>query len=238
VGDLYLLIGAALGIACAWLGWQMRRLQTRLQDVDDALEARTTELESARLELQRLSTEDSLTALANHEQLLEFVEREWRRGRRDGTPVSLVLLDLDHFRSFNRQFGRRVGDDCLRQVGRAIEGMAGRAGDLVARYHRDEFAVVLSGTATAGAMTVAEKLRHAVEALQIPASKDSGATVVTASVAVASATPIRDSTWEELDLIKTARHALREARGEGGNRVVKATFGPVAVPRIGTAVNE
>lgn len=238
MGSLYVLIGAALALGCGWLGWQMRRLQQRLKDVDDALEARTTELESARLQLQRLSTEDSLTALANHEQFLEFVEREWRRGRRDGAAISLIFLDLDHFRSFNRQYGRRAGDECLRQVGRALEGLTGRAGDLVARYHRDEFAVVLSGTAAGGAQRVAEKLRDAIEALKIPASKESGQEHVTASVAVASAVPQRDSPWEELDLIKTARHALREARGKGGNRVLKATFGPVAVPNIAPAVNE
>lgn len=236
MSSVLVLIGVALALACGFLGWQMRRLQQRLHEVDEALGARTTELESARLQLQRLSTEDSLTALANHEQFLEFVEREWRRGRRDNIPISLVFLDIDHFRSFNRQYGRRAGDEALRQIGCALEGLAGRPGDLVARYHRDEFAVVLSGTPAAGAQRVAERLRLAVEALQIPASKESGQTCLTASVAVASAVPTRDAPWEELDLIKSARHALRTARTEGGNRVLRATFGPVTVPTV-AAVN-
>lgn len=222
MSDIYLFLGVLLIAACGWLGWQMRRLQVQLREVGGHLELRTTELESARLQLQRLSTEDGLTALANHEQFLEFIEREWRRARRDELSVSLVFLDIDHFRSYNRQFGRRAGDECLRQIGRALEGLAGRAGDLVARYHRDEFALVLSSTDEAGAMRVAEKVRHSVEALEIPAASDASGPMVTASVAVASAVPNRQSAWEELDLIKAARHAMREARAEGGNRVRRA----------------
>ena len=235
--EVYLLLALIFAVALGWLGWQMRRLQVRLKDVGVTLDARTTELESARLQLQRLSTEDSLTALANHEQFLDFLEREWRRARRDSNSVSLIFLDIDQFRAFNRQYGRRAGDDCLRQVSRVVEGMVGRASDLVARYHRDEFAIVLSGTASGGAVRVAEKLRAAIEELKIPAARESREPVVTASISVASTVPQRDSPWEELDLIKTARHALREARADGGNRVLKATIGPVAVPHI-TAVNE
>ncbi len=227
-----IVIGTVLACACAWLGWQLRRVQTQLSDVGETLETRTTELETARLELQRLSTEDSLTGLANHEQFLEFVEREWRRGRREGCPVSLVFLDVDHFRPYNRQYGRRAGDDCLRQIGRALEGLAARAGDLIARYHRDEFAVVLSATDAHGALRVAQRIRQAVEALDIPSARDSGSAVLTVSVAVASTIPERESAWEELDLIKAARQALREARAAGGNRVVTATLGKPVIPQI------
>ncbi|MEW6323134.1 MAG: diguanylate cyclase [Acidobacteriota bacterium] len=210
----------ALVVVCAWLAYQVRSNQRRVRELTDALESRTTELESARLQLQRQSTEDGLTAVANHEQLLEFLEREWRRARRDREAVSLVMLDLDAFRAFNRQYGRRAGDDCLRQIGRALSGIVGRAGDLVARYHRDEFAVVLSRTDAAGALQIGERVRQAVEALQVPSAKDAPAPVVTASVAVTSGVPERESAWEELDLIKAARHGLKEARLAGGNRVV------------------
>lgn len=232
-----LAVAAVVVGGAIWLGWQLRRLQTSLREATDALETRTTELESARLELQRLSTEDSLTALANHEQFLEFVEREWRRGRRDGHPVSLVFLDVDHFRSFNRQYGRRAGDECLRQIGKAVEGLAGRAGDLIARYHRDEFAVVLSGTDTPGALRVANRIRHAIEGLEIPASRDAETAHVTVSVSVASAIPDRQSNWEELDLIKAARHALRDARAAGGNRVLTATIDAPSTSHV-SAVND
>lgn len=230
--DLYLIVGMVLLGACAWLGWQTRQLQARLRSLTETLGARTTELESARLQMRRLSTEDGLTALANHEQFLEFLEREWRRARRDGIPISLLFLDLDSFRYFNREYGRAAGDDCLRVVGKALEGLAGRAGDLVARYHRDEFALVLAATDEAGALRVAERMREAVEALQIPAARDANGPVVTASIAVASAVPNRHSDWEELDLIKVARHAMRTARTAGGNRVQRAELAPPLQPTL------
>lgn len=235
LGTVVSLLGAALVGAIVWLSWQLRRLQVRQSQLSSALETRTTELESARLELQRLSTDDSLTALANHEQFLEFVEREWRRARRETAPVSLVFLDLDSFRAFNRQYGRRAGDECLRQVGKALEGLANRAGDLIARYHRDEFALVLSGTDVPGAIRVANRVRHAIEALEIPAARDAQFPVVTVSVSVATAVPERQSAWEELDLIKAARHALRNARAAGGNRVLTATIDGPSVPTSAAA---
>jgi diguanylate cyclase (GGDEF)-like protein len=219
VNELTVVVVLALLALCCWLGWQLRRTQARLRELHGTADARTNELESARIQLQRLSTQDDLTALANHEQFSEFIEREWRRARRDALPVSLVFLDVDHFRSYNRQYGRPAGDECLRQIGQALAAAARRAGDLVARYHRDEFALVLSSTDDEGAMRVAERVRRAVEALQIPAAKDAGAPVVTASVAVVSAIPKSQSAWEELDLIKVARQAMRDARAEGGNRV-------------------
>lgn len=234
-----LIVGAiVLGAGAFWFGWKLRWVQARLQEATDTLEARTTELESARLELQRLSTEDGLTALANHEQFFDFVEREWRRGRRDGRPLSLILLDVDHFRSFNRQYGRQAGDECLRQIGKAVDGLAGRAGDLIARYHQDEFGVVLSGTDTHGALRVANKIRHAIEGLEIPAARDAQTPFVTVSVSVASGTPERQSTWEELDLIKAARHALRDARAGGGNRVLTATLDAPSMSHVSIAANE
>ena len=191
-----------------------------------------TELESARLQLQRLSTEDPLTAVANHEQFLEFLEREWRRARRDGLPLSLILIDVDHFRAYNRQFGRKAGDDVLKQVGRVLAALVGRPGDLVARYHRDEFALVLASTDGPGSFTISEQVRAAVRALKLPAAKDAHDEFVTASVATSTAVPQRESAWEELDLIKAARHALREARSSGGNRVFRANLGLTGPPEL------
>jgi diguanylate cyclase (GGDEF)-like protein len=233
-----IIVAASLAVIAVWFVFQARRLRARLAEVDKSLTARTVELESAQLDLQRLSTEDGLTALANHEQFLDFLEREWRRARRDADPVSIIFFDVDGFRAFNRQYGRRAGDDCLRQIGQAIEGIAGRAGDLVARYHRDEFAVVLSRTDSKGALRVANRIREAIERLAIPAARDGERPVVTASIAVASAVPARQSTWEELDLIKVARHALSEARRSGGNRVNTALLEVPSSFRGSAAANE
>jgi diguanylate cyclase (GGDEF)-like protein len=225
------LIGA-LAIFGLWAYASRRRLTGRAAELEKALEIRTTELESARIQLQRLSTEDSLTAVANHEQFLEFLEREWRRARRDGLPLTLIFIDIDHFRAYNRQFGRKAGDEVLKQVGRVLAGVVGRPGDLVARYHRDEFALVLASTDGAGAFNIAERLRQCIEELQVPAAQDAPAATVTASVATATAVPQRESAWEELDLIKAARHALREARATGGNRVLRANLGMAGPPEL------
>ena len=230
-----ILIAAAFGASLAfgvWLYWSRQRLVVRVRELAHQLDERTTELESARLQLQRLSTEDPLTAVANHEQFLEFLEREWRRARRDGLPLSIVVLDVDHFRAFNRQFGRQSGDETLKQIGRTLAAVVGRPGDLVARYHRDEFAIVLAATDGPGAVKIGEQVRQSIQALQMPAAKDSGAEMVTVSVATATAVPQRESAWEELDLIKAARHGLREAQAAGGNRVLRASLGIAGPPEL------
>ena len=229
------LVAALIGALAAFGIWShaaRRRVVVRAADLARLLETRTTELESARIQLQRLSTEDSLTAVANHEQFLEFLEREWRRARRDGLPLSLIFLDVDHFRAYNRQFGRKAGDEVLKQVGRVMAGLVGRPGDLAARYHRDEFALVLASTDGQGGHNVADRLRQAIEELQVPSANDAPAPVVTCSVATATAVPQRESAWEELDLIKAARHALREARATGGNRVLRANLGTAGPPEL------
>jgi two-component system chemotaxis family response regulator WspR len=225
------LIGA-LATFGVWAYWSRQRLYVRAAELERTLEIRTTELESARIQLQRLSTEDPLTAVANHEQFLEFLEREWRRARRDGLPLTLIFIDIDHFRAYNREFGRKAGDEVLKQVGRALAGIVGRPGDLVARYHRDEFALVLASTDGPGAFNISEHVRECIEGLKMPAAKDAPSGVVTASVATATAVPQRESAWEELDLIKAARHALREARATGGNRVLRANLGAAGPPEL------
>lgn len=222
----------ALATFGAWAFISRQRIAARAGELERALELRTTELESARIQLQRLSTEDALTAVANHEQFLEFLEREWRRARRDGLPLTLIFIDLDHFRAYNREFGRKAGDAVLKQVGRALAATVGRPGDLVARYHRDEFAMVLAATDRAGAFNIADHVRQCVEGLQVPAAQDAPSGVITASVATATAVPPRESAWEELDLIKAARHALREARATGGNRVLRANLGIAGPPEL------
>jgi len=228
-----LLIGA-LATFGVWAYASRQRLHVKARELERTLDTRTTELESARIQLQRLSTEDPLTAVANHEQFLEFLEREWRRSRRDGLPLTLIFIDIDHFRAFNREYGRKAGDEVLKLVGRALTAIVGRPGDLVARYHRDEFALVLAATDGPGAFNISEHVRQSIEQLQVAAAKDAPMGVVTASVATATAVPQRESAWEELDLIKAARHALREARATGGNRVLRANLGMAGPPELVT----
>jgi diguanylate cyclase (GGDEF)-like protein len=237
VQDWLPIVAAVIGALAAFGVWAYvtrQRIYARAKELERTLETRTTELESARIQLQRLSTEDPLTAVANHEQFLEFLEREWRRARRDGLPLTLVFIDIDHFRAYNREFGRKAGDEVLKNVGRSLAGVVGRPGDLVARYHRDEFALVLASTDGPGAFNISEQVRGCIEGLKMPSAKDAPSAVVTASVATATAVPQRESAWEELDLIKAARHALREARATGGNRVLRANLGMAGPPELVT----
>ena len=226
------LVIASLGGVAVWSYLGRLRLADIASELEKALDVRTTELESAQLQLRRLSGDDPLTAVANHEQALEFLEREWRRARRDGLPLSMIFIDIDHFRAYNRQFGRKSGDEILKEVGRALARVVGRPGDLVARYHRDEFAIVLASTDGPGAFKISEEIHRCIERLRLPAAKDAPDAHITVSVATATAVPQRESAWEELDLIKAARHALREAQAGGGNRVLRASLGTAGPPEL------
>ena len=225
------LIGALISFSI-WAYASRRRLEVRTGELERSLDHHATELESARLQLLRLSAEDALTAVANHEQFLDFLDREWRRARRDGMPLSLIFVDIDHFRAYTREFGRKAGDEVLKQVGRCLSTLVGRPGDLVARYHRDEFALVLASTDGPGSFRISEQVRAAISGLKMPAAQGAPNQFVTASVATSTAVPQHESAWEELDLIKAARHALREARSSGGDRVARANLGLAGPPEL------
>ncbi len=183
------------------------------------------ELEAAHLELTRLATIDGLTGLANRRSFDDALEWEWRRAGRDGSALSLLLLDVDRFKLFNDRYGHQEGDACLRAVARAVADCVGRPADLVARYGGEEVVVLLLGTEADGAAMLAERVRAAIEALRLP-HEGNGAHggVVTASVGAASvlpamATPGGIGTLEAL--VAAADQALYEAKRQGRNRVVE-----------------
>jgi diguanylate cyclase (GGDEF)-like protein len=126
-----------------------------------------TQLRTKRLidELQELSTIDALTGAANRRFLDEALVKEWRRGRRAGDAVSLLLVDIDHLDGINQTYGRSAGDDCLRDVARLMQELARRPADVVARYSGGQFAILLPQTSRAGADNFAYRIMSGVENL-------------------------------------------------------------------------
>jgi diguanylate cyclase (GGDEF)-like protein len=171
--------------------------------------------------LARLSRKDELTGLANRRHLETVLESEWRRCVRTRQRLSLVLLDVDHFKDYNDEYGHLAGDRCLQLVAGTLAERCQRAGDLVARFGGEEFLVVLPGTDRDGASVMAEKLREAVEELAIPHAASSRAPYVTISAGVASVKPSAEVT--SAVLLAEADAALYVAKRQGRNRVVAAS---------------
>lgn len=167
--------------------------------------------------LQRLSSLDGLTGIANRRSFDDVFEREWRRCRRESEYLSLLMIDIDHFKDFNDAYGHLKGDDCLRTVASILEQACHRAGDLAARYGGEEFVIVLSNTCPAGAGRVAESLRAQVQELVIPNERSATEPVVTISVGVASVVP--DDAATPSTLLAEADRALYTAKRNGRNRV-------------------
>lgn len=225
MGTLVVVVLLIAGAFAAGL-WRGRN---RGRELTRTLVERNEELQAARTEAARLSSLDGLTQLATQQYFLEFLENEWRRSLREVTPVSLIMIDLDHFKAYNDQLGHEAGDDCLKRVAGAARATVGRPGDVVARYGGEEFVVVLGRTHSAGAATLATKLHAAVEALKLPHPASPVGNHVTISLGVATAVPSRGATWQEIELIAAAERALADAKHKGRNRISHAEFSPTPV---------
>ncbi|MDN0085173.1 PleD family two-component system response regulator [Crenobacter sp. SG2305] len=183
-----------------------------------ALRESQQKLLAANLELQRLTNSDGLTGLANRRYFDEYLNAEWRRARRQQTPFSVLMIDVDNFKLYNDSYGHIAGDIVLKKVADALLNAIGRSTDLVARFGGEEFAILLPNTPSDGAELLAEKARHAVETLAISCVPSDSGQVVTISVGGATLIPDHDDA--ALNLIEAADLALYEAKRLGKNRVV------------------
>ncbi len=180
------------------------------------LAAKAQRLEKTTRELERAVCIDALTGIANRGHFDDLLATEWNRAARQGSPLSLVIVDVDHFHAYNEQYSHIGGDSALKAVAATMAGALRRPSDVLARYGGEEFVALLPDTDAAGACVVAERLRAAVEALGIPHEGSGCATVVTISAGVATMAPELDRPGTTL--VSAADSALFRAKASGRNR--------------------
>lgn len=172
-----------------------------------------TERKLLELKVAKLSMHDPLTGLANRRLFNSFLHNEWRRSHREQSPLTLILLDLDHFKACNDHFGHLVGDEHLQQVSQILLAMCQRPTDLACRFGGDEFALVLGNTNAAAGLKLAEGVRSAIENLNI--TIEDGLRL-TASIGIATLEPGQDMEQEKV-LCSLADSALYQAKAAGKN---------------------
>ena len=174
------------------------------------------ELERKNAELESLSCRDGLTGVLNRRAFDDYLNKEWLRCLRESADLGLLLIDIDHFKDFNDNYGHQEGDECLRRVAFALGGALKRPVDIVARYGGEEFAVILPDTKTDAAMIVGETLRSGVVNIQVAHAYSSAADHVSVSVGVASMLP--QVGRNPAELVRVADKALYQAKAQGRNR--------------------
>jgi len=167
--------------------------------------------------LEELALADGLTGIANRRQFERTLKSEWQRCQRHGHALSLLMIDVDHFKQFNDHYGHGAGDDCLRKVAKALAGAVSRPGDLVARYGGEEFAVLLPEITAQQARQVAERLCAAVRALKLVHEYSSCGDQVSVSVGLGTCTPSPGTLVCEF--VNMADQALYQAKALGRNQV-------------------
>ena len=208
---------ASVAIENARLYEQVQEYSRTLQD---KVAERTDRLEQLNQELQRLADCDGLTGVANRRRGDAYLAEVWARLRRDREPLSIIMLDVDHFKAFNDNYGHQAGDDCLIEVAKTVQAQLMRPADLVARYGGEEFMVILPNTDRKGVALVAEKIRYAVQALAIEHAHSLSGRVLSVSAGTASRLPGREDGAEQL--LREADMALYRAKQMGRNRVQSA----------------
>ena len=188
-----------------------REMENRTEELKVALE----KLSEAHIVLKELTTFDSVTGIRNRQFFDEVFEQEWRRALRQQYDISLLLLDIDHFKKVNDTYGHLAGDECLSAVAQEIDKMLNRPSDVVARYGGEEFVVILPYASTDNALHLATQICDSLAARVFNA--DGNNISVTVSIGVSSTVPGEEG--RPRDLVSQADEALYHAKSKGRNRV-------------------
>lgn len=202
----------------------LRQLQQQLEAQNELLRREVRDriaiesaLQAANQELQRLAHQDSLTQIANRRYFDLCLNQEWRRLMREMQPLSLILCDVDFFKSYNDTYGHQAGDNCLRRIASAIATAIKRPSDVVARYGGEEFVLILPNTPALGALHVAQEIQEAVRALELIHTGSRVTSYVTLSMGVTTVVP--KANLSPMSLIAAADRALYKAKSAGRNRI-------------------
>jgi diguanylate cyclase (GGDEF)-like protein len=219
-------VALVLGVAAAAYLARVGQMRRRAQHLERVVEEKTRDLEVAKAgiedanrRLEEMLRRDVVTGVPNRLYFDEALDREWKRGRRNGTSLAVVFFDIDHFKAFNDAFGHQAGDDCLKRVAAVLAKGPLRAGEVLARWGGEEFAALLPETTAAGAATVAERLLRELDLVAIPHVTPPGSTV-SVSAGVAAMVPGDGPPFE---LVEAADAALYEAKRLGRHRVVTSS---------------
>jgi diguanylate cyclase (GGDEF)-like protein len=196
---------------------RVHRLHRQRDELERLVGERTAEVRAANERLAHMAREDGLTGVANRRRFDEALDEEWRRAIRLRAPLSLLIFDIDFFKSYNDHLGHLAGDDCLKAVAKTAAEVCQRAGELVARYGGEEFAVIMPNVSPDEARGAADKLRARVEASGLPHPDSSVSAFVTVSIGAAAAWPAVGGSSG--DLVASADRALYRAKESGRNRV-------------------
>jgi diguanylate cyclase (GGDEF)-like protein/PAS domain S-box-containing protein len=194
-----------------------------------------TEQKDLEEKLETLATMDSLTGLANRRRFDERLLEEWDRAHRERSSLALLMIDVDHFKTFNDEYGHPAGDECLRAVARILVAEAQRTTDLAARYGGEEFAMLLPNTDAAGCERIGERIRRALREAGIPHALSLPSGLLTASLGGAACRPGSEKLSGHASLVEAADRALYAAKDGGRNRLVMSAPVVTLLPLISAA---